>query len=78
MIADPVPEPAGFVMPATAALVHEYEGVGEALLLVILYVLDVLLHQFSVAELVITAVGFTVTFTYFTVPSQPLTVGVIT
>ena len=78
VIEAPAPDPAGFVIPAIAALVHAYEGTGVVLLLVMLYVFDTLLHQFTVAELVITAVGLTVTMTLAVVPLQLLTLGVIT
>ena len=74
----PIPDPAALVIPATAALVHAYVGVGLELLLTILYVFDTLLHQLTVEALIITAVGLTVIATFFGVPSQLFIVGVIT
>ena len=62
VIEAPEPELAELVIPVTAALLHPYVGVG-IVVLTISYLLDTLLHQLAVAELVISAVGFTVTVT---------------
>jgi hypothetical protein len=61
VIAAPVPLPAALLIPVTTALVHA--NVAVVLELVAVYVFDTLLHQFAVVELVITAVGLTVTVT---------------
>ena len=70
-----LPEPARLLMPPTTALVQA--NVAVLLELVAVYVLGTLLHQLSVAELVMTAVGLTVTARSKVVPAQPLTDGVI-
>ncbi len=75
VIALPLPLPAPLLIPATTALLHVNSAV--LLELVIVYVFDVLLHQFAVAPLVTTAVGLTVTATSDCVPEHPLTIGVI-
>ena len=72
----PVPVPAGFAMPATAALLHENVGVG-VVLLVILYEFEMPLHHAVAEGLVITIVGLTVTVRSKGIPSQLFTVGVI-
>ena len=61
MIVAPMPEPARLLIPVTAALVQA--NVAVLLVLVAVYVLDTLLHQLAVDELVITAIGFTITST---------------
>ena len=70
-----LPEPARLLMPPTTALVQA--NVAVLLELVAVYVLGTLLHQLSVAELVMTAVGLTVTARSKVVPAHPLTDGVI-
>ena len=70
-----LPEPARLLIPTTTALVQA--NVAVLLELVAVYVLGTLLHQLSVAELVMTAVGLTVTARSKVVPAQPLTDGVI-
>ena len=61
VIVAPMPEPARLLIPVTAALVQA--NVAVLLVLVAVYVLDTLLHQLAVDELVITAIGFTITST---------------
>jgi hypothetical protein len=75
VIAAVLPEPARLLMPPTTALVQA--NVAVLLELVAVYVLGTLLHQLAVAELVMTAVGLTVTARSKVVPAQPLTDGVI-
>jgi hypothetical protein len=70
-----LPEPARLLMPPTTALVQA--NVAVLLELVAVYVFGTLLHQLAVAELVMTAVGLTVTARSKVVPAQPLTDGVI-
>ena len=61
VIVDVLPDPTRLLIPVTAALVQA--NVAVRLELVAVYVLEVLLHQLAVAELVITAIGFTNTST---------------
>ena len=70
-----LPEPARLLMPPTTALVQA--NVAVLLELVAVYVLGTLLHQLSVAELVMTDVGLTIIVRSKVVPAQPLTDGVI-
>jgi hypothetical protein len=70
-----LPEPARLLIPPTTALVQA--NVAVLLELVAVYVFGTLLHQLAVAELVMTAVGLTVTARSKVVPAQPLTDGVI-
>jgi hypothetical protein len=66
LIDDPVPLFAAFDMPPTAALDHP--NVAPAVEEVIVYPRAVLLHLVSASELVITAVGLTVTIRLDGVP----------
>ena len=75
VIVDVLPDPAPLLIPGTTALVHA--KVALLLELVEVYVLDTLLHQLSVAGLVMTEVGLTVTARSKVVPAQPLTLGVM-
>ena len=61
VIVDVLPEPNGLLIPATTALLHA--NVAVLLVLVAVYVLETLLHQFAVAKLLITEVGLTSTST---------------
>jgi hypothetical protein len=70
-----LPEPARLLIPPTTALVQA--NVAVLLELVAVYVFGTLLHQLAVAELVMTAIGLTVTARSKVVPAQPLTDGVI-
>jgi hypothetical protein len=70
-----LPEPAVLLMPPTTALVQA--NVAVLLELVAVYVFGTLLHQLSVAELVMTDVGLTIIVRSKVVPTQPLTDGVI-
>ena len=70
-----LPEPARLLIPETNGRVQA--NVAVLLELVAVYVFGTLLHQFAVAELVITAVGLTVTARSKVVPAHPLTDGVI-
>jgi hypothetical protein len=75
LILAPVPLPAGFDIPATAALVQA--KVAPAVELVIVYAVDALSHIDLVAALVMTAVGRTVTTRLNGVPAQVPTLGMI-
>ena len=71
------PLPVVGVILVTEALLQP--NVAVVLLLVAVYVVEVLLHLLAaVAELVITAVGFTFAVTLNGVPAQPSTLGVTT
>jgi hypothetical protein len=70
-----LPDPAGLSIPVTTARVQA--KVAMELELVIVYVFEILLHQLSVAGLVIPVVGLTVTVRVNGVPAHPLTEGVM-
>ena len=70
------PDPAGFDMPATAALVQEKEA--PAVDEVAVYARGVTSQTVFVAALVTTAVGLTVTVRLKGVPVHPFIVGVMT
>ena len=70
------PLPAGFEIPATTAL--DQVKVAPPVELVIVYPRGVLLHTVCASELVITAVGCTVTIRFDGVPGHRPIVGVST